>query len=181
MKVAFYTLGCKVNRYETQAMSEILKNEGYETVSENDDADVYVINSCTVTAEADKKTRQAVRRFKRKNPQSVVVLTGCMPQAYPEEALKLTQADIVLGNKNNAFLPRAIEAFQKNGVRIFGTEQHKQATHTITRISLHLTDEQEPILKFRTAVTASAPIALSPPQGAECAQSRFVRLKKKSL
>ena len=125
MKVAFYTLGCKVNRYETQAMSEILKNEGYETVSENDDADVYVINSCTVTAEADKKTRQAVRRFKRKNPQSVVVLTGCMPQAYPEEALKLTQADIVLGNKNNAFLPRAIEAFQKNGVRIFGTEQHK--------------------------------------------------------
>lgn len=125
MKVAFYTLGCKVNRYETQAMSEILKNEGYETVSENDDADVYVINSCTVTAEADKKTRQAVRRFKRKSPQSVVVLTGCMPQAYPEEALKLTQADIVLGNKNNAFLPRAIEAFQKNGVRIFGTEQHK--------------------------------------------------------
>ncbi|MGN0443679.1 MAG: tRNA (N(6)-L-threonylcarbamoyladenosine(37)-C(2))-methylthiotransferase MtaB [Acutalibacteraceae bacterium] len=125
MKVAFYTLGCKVNRYETQAMSEILKNEGYETASENDDADIYVINSCTVTAEADKKTRQAVRRFKRKNPQSVVVLTGCMPQAYPEEALKLTQADIVLGNKNNAFLPRAIEAFQKNGVRIFGTEPHK--------------------------------------------------------
>lgn len=125
MKVGFYTLGCKVNRYETQAMSEILKNEGYETVGENEKADVYVINSCTVTAEADKKTRQAVRRFKRNNPDSIVVLTGCMPQAYPEDALNLTEADIVLGNRNNAFLPRAIEAFQKNGVRIFGTEQHK--------------------------------------------------------
>lgn len=122
MKVCFYTLGCKVNQYETQAMTEILKNEGYEVVSEN--ADIYVINSCTVTAEANKKTRQAVRRFKRNNPDSIVVLTGCMPQAYPEEALSLTEADIVLGNRSNAFLPRAIEQFLKNGIRIFGTQQH---------------------------------------------------------
>lgn len=125
MKVSFYTLGCKVNRYETQAMSEILKNEVYDVITDSEKADVYVINSCTVTAEADKKTRQMVRRFKRNSPDSIVVLTGCMPQAYPEDALKLTEADIVLGNKSNAFLPRAIEAFEKNGVRIFGTEQHK--------------------------------------------------------
>lgn len=125
MKVCFYTLGCKVNRYETQAMSEMLKREGYETVDERENADIYVINSCTVTAEADKKTRQTVRRFKRNNPDSIVVLTGCMPQAYPKDALSLTQADIVLGNKNNVFLPRAIEEYMKNGIRIFGVEPHK--------------------------------------------------------
>lgn len=125
MKVCFYTLGCKVNRYETQAMSEALAKGGYEIVTENEIADIYVINSCTVTAEADKKTRQAVRRFKRKNPASTVVLTGCMPQAYPREAEKLSEADIVLGNKNNAFLLKALNDRLKNKERIFAVSEHK--------------------------------------------------------
>ena len=92
MKAAFYTLGCKVNQYETQALGEALAKEGFLIVPETQEADVYIINSCTVTAESDKKTRQAVRRFKREHPDSVVVLTGCMPQAYPEAATELIQA-----------------------------------------------------------------------------------------
>ena len=71
MKAAFYTLGCKVNQYETQALSEALMREGFLIVPSSEDADVYIINSCTVTAESDKKTRQAVRRFKRLHPDSV--------------------------------------------------------------------------------------------------------------
>ena len=101
MKAAFYTLGCKVNQYETEYMAEILKNAGMQIVSHSEDADYYIINSCTVTATADQKTRQNVRKFKRQHPNSVVILTGCMPQAFPEQASALNEADIVLSNKSN--------------------------------------------------------------------------------
>ncbi len=125
MKVKFYTLGCKVNQYETQAISEKLKERGFETVSGDEKADIFIVNSCTVTAESDRKTRQAVRRFKRSNPDGVVVLTGCMPQAYPEKARELTQADIVLGNKNNRTLPDLLTDFIENKARVFEVSAHQ--------------------------------------------------------
>ncbi len=125
MKIAFYTLGCKVNQYESQAMAQRMAKCGFTVVSPNEEADIYVINSCTVTAESDRKTRQTVRRFKRKNPDSVVVLTGCMPQAFPEDAKALQEADIVLGNKNNLKLPEFIERFFSCGQRTVEIESHK--------------------------------------------------------
>jgi len=91
MKISFYTLGCKVNQYETQVMAELLKNVGHTVVQNPCDADCVIINSCTVTAESDRKTRQAVRRFKRQLPNGVVVLVGCMPQAFPEKAKELLE------------------------------------------------------------------------------------------
>ena len=103
MKAAIYTLGCKVNQTESEYMAELLSKAGFEIVSPNEDADFYIINSCTVTATADQKTRQNVRKFKRKHPDSVVILTGCMPQAFPKEAEELIQADIVL---HNSYEPR---------------------------------------------------------------------------
>ena len=124
MKAAFYTLGCKVNQYETQALSEALMREGFLIVPSNEDADVYIINSCTVTAESDKKTRQAVRRFKRLHPDSVVVLTGCMPQAYPQIASELDAADIVAGNKNNIDIPKMIKEYLNNHNRSVDIIQH---------------------------------------------------------
>lgn len=108
MKVYFYTLGCKVNQYESQSLSEKMKQEGFEIVSSDNDADIIVVNSCTVTSESDRKTRQAVRRFKKNNPESCVVLTGCMTQANPEVVEKLPQADIVLGNNSNEFIFESI-------------------------------------------------------------------------
>lgn len=125
MKVKFYTLGCKVNQYETQAMGERLKERGYEIAAENDSADIFVVNSCTVTAESDRKTRQAVRRFKRQNPHGIVILTGCMPQAYPEKAAELLEADIILGNKNNKDLPYILENYIKFGSRTVEVSEHK--------------------------------------------------------
>lgn len=125
MKISFYTLGCKVNQYETQAMSEQLKNAGHEIVSNNENADIFIINSCTVTAGADQKTRQTVRKFKRNNPDSIVILTGCMPQAYPEDAKKLIEADIVIGNRNNFSVTDLIEDFRTYGKRIFNVIAHK--------------------------------------------------------
>ncbi len=111
MKVYFYTLGCKVNQYETEAMTELFKKAGYVAVSDPAKANVIVINSCTVTASSDQKTRQAVRRFKRGNPDACVVLAGCMPQAFPEDAKKLTEADIITGNTDHKLILDLTERF----------------------------------------------------------------------
>lgn len=125
MKAAFYTLGCKVNQAESEYMAELLQKAGFEIVNPNDEADYYIVNSCTVTATADQKTRQSVRRFKRNHPNSTVILTGCMPQAFPKDAEKLEQADIVLGNKNDKDILDLINkhAAQKN--RIIRLSEHQ--------------------------------------------------------
>ncbi len=125
MKAAFYTLGCKVNQYESQAMAQSLEKHGFIITDHSDDADVYIINSCTVTAESDRKTRQAVRRFKKQHPDSIVVLTGCMPQAFPEYGEKLDEADIVIGNKSNSLLHDYIMQYINGSDRIFAVNQHK--------------------------------------------------------
>ncbi len=125
MKAAFYTLGCKVNQYESEAMAEQLMKIGFEIVPCNEKADVFVINSCTVTASGDQKTRQAVRKFKKNNPDACVVLTGCMPQAYPEKAKELYEADIVIGNKNNDLLASLIKEFFEKKNRLVNIELHE--------------------------------------------------------
>lgn len=126
MKAAFYTLGCKVNQYETEYMTELLKNAGFEIVSHNEEADYYIINSCTVTATADQKTRQNVRKFKRQHPNSAVILTGCMPQAFPEQAKELFDADIVLSNKNNDDILNLINEYNINHNRIVKINKHEK-------------------------------------------------------
>ena len=125
MKVKFYTLGCKVNQYESQAISEALVKRGFEITSDKN-ADVIIVNSCTVTASADQKTRQAVHRFRRNNPEAIIVLTGCMPQAYPEKSKELAEADIILGNKNNDTLPDLLCEFTEKRNRLFSVCEHKK-------------------------------------------------------
>lgn len=125
MKAAFYTLGCKVNQYETEYMSELLKNAGIEIVSPNDEADYYIVNSCTVTATADQKTRQNIRKFKRKHPNSTVILTGCMPQAFPDEAKALSEADIIFSNKNDADILTLINEHNISKSRTICINEHK--------------------------------------------------------
>ena len=125
MKIAFYTLGCKVNQYESQAMSETMADNGFVIVPPDENADIYVINSCTVTSESDRKTRQAVRRFKKNHPDSIVVLTGCMPQAFPDDAQALSQADIVIGNHNNYRLFDYVSRYLGCNQRIVEIEPHE--------------------------------------------------------
>ncbi len=125
MKAAFYTLGCKVNQYETEYMSELLKNAGFEIVSPNEEADYYIVNSCTVTATADQKTRQNIRKFKRKHPEATVILTGCMPQAFPDEASALAEADIVLSNKSDGDILKLMNEYNNNKSRVIRIDEHK--------------------------------------------------------
>ncbi len=124
MKAAIYTLGCKVNQTESEYISEILKDAGYEIVNSDEDADYYIVNSCTVTAVSDKKTRQSVRRFKREHPSSAVILLGCFPQAFPDDARAFSDADIVLGNKNPDSLPTLIKQYEETGERQFEIDAH---------------------------------------------------------
>ncbi len=132
MKVFFHTLGCKVNQYETQEMREQLKKNGYEITEDENIADIFVINSCTVTSESDRKTRQCVRHYKKKYPESTVVLTGCMPQSFPEMAEKLTEADIVLGNKNNKLLASSLDEYFGECCRVLHLEQHQSGESLVS-------------------------------------------------
>ena len=98
MRVCFYTLGCKVNLNETGALEQLFRANGFTIAQENEPADVFVVNSCTVTNFGDQKSRKWLRRKKRENPGAVTVLTGCYPQAFPEEAAQFMEADLVCGN-----------------------------------------------------------------------------------
>ena len=96
MRVAFYTLGCKVNQYETQALEQLFAARGHLLVPFEGEADVYVVNSCTVTAVSDKKSRQVVRQARKRAPEAVVALCGCYPQTHPGDMDGLP-VDIVAG------------------------------------------------------------------------------------
>lgn len=141
MKAAIYTLGCKVNQYESRMIGEMLEQNGYKMVDSKEDADIYIVNSCTVTAAADQKTRQHVRKLKREHPQSVVVLTGCMTQAFPDDANRLPEADIVLGNKNNQKLLQLLDTYTKFGKRVVSIEPHKSGD-TFVPGMVHTYDER---------------------------------------
>lgn len=114
MKVAFHTLGCKVNQYESEAMAGNFKAEGYEVVGEKDFADVYIINTCTVTAVADKKSRQYIRRMKKVNPDSVIAVTGCYAQISPDEVSSVDGVDIVTGTNEKHKLTEYVAEFMEN-------------------------------------------------------------------
>ncbi len=110
MKVCFFTLGCKVNQHETGAMQELFRRRGYTICRDDEPADIYIVNSCTVTAVGDKKSLQWLRRAKRSNPQAITVLTGCYPQAYPGQAAA-APADIIVGNADRCTLVDRVERF----------------------------------------------------------------------
>jgi len=115
MKVRFVTLGCKVNQVESQALANVFKADGFDIVKSGT-ADIIVVNSCSVTSEADRKTRQTVRRLRRENPSSVLVLTGCMPQTSPE-SVRMEEADIVTGTRNKSEIPSLVMSFLKDRKR----------------------------------------------------------------
>ncbi|MBC8570949.1 tRNA (N(6)-L-threonylcarbamoyladenosine(37)-C(2))-methylthiotransferase MtaB [Zongyangia hominis] len=124
MRVHFTTLGCKVNQYETQILSQLFSQSGFDVSDSPEGADIFVVNSCTVTATGDKKTRQSLRRMKREHPGALVALTGCFPQAFPEEAAKITEADVITGSYNRKGLLPAIQKALITGERVIAITPH---------------------------------------------------------
>lgn len=109
-KVAFYTLGCKVNTYESEAMAGLFEKSGYEIVDHQEKADIYIINTCTVTNTSDNKSLKVVRQVIKNNPSAIVVVTGCMSQVNPN-LLENLDVSIILGNKGKSEIVRYIEKY----------------------------------------------------------------------
>ncbi len=112
-RVAFHTLGCKVNSYETEAIWQLFQRAGYERTDFDSTADVYVINTCTVTNTGDKKSRQMIRRAVRRNPDAVIVVTGCYAQTSPAEVLSIPGVDVVVGTQGRDKLLEYVEQYRR--------------------------------------------------------------------
>ncbi|WP_188206202.1 tRNA (N(6)-L-threonylcarbamoyladenosine(37)-C(2))-methylthiotransferase MtaB [Alkalibacillus aidingensis] len=118
--VAFHTLGCKVNHYETEAIWQFFKENDYERVDFDQRSDVYVINTCTVTNTGDKKSRQVIRRAIRKNPDAVICVTGCYAQTSPGEIMEIPGVDVVVGTQDRRKMLEYIEQYQQERQPING-------------------------------------------------------------
>ncbi|MDQ7037656.1 MAG: tRNA (N(6)-L-threonylcarbamoyladenosine(37)-C(2))-methylthiotransferase MtaB [Aquificota bacterium] len=114
MRVAFYTLGCRMNQFDTDLMRTRFLESGYEEVDFEEEADIYVINTCTVTSGGDRSSRQAIYRARRKNPGAVVVATGCYAQVKPQELASLKEVDLVVGNTHKSEILKIVEEFLEN-------------------------------------------------------------------
>lgn len=139
-KAALHNLGCKVNAYETEAMGQLLEEAGYEIVDFTEKADVYVVNTCSVTNVADKKSRQMLHRAKKRNPKSIVVAAGCYVQTKREEARLDDAVDIIIGNNKKQDLIPAIEAFEKDRAQ---SENVIEINHIQPYEILHMTKTAE--------------------------------------
>jgi len=126
MKIYFSTFGCKVNQYETQEMSEILTKAEHTITSLPEEADVIIVNSCTVTAEGVRKVRQAFRKFKKLNNNAIMIMTGCASQAEPEIINVLPEIDILMGNKNNTKIVEILNTYLENCTQLNAHEVHSK-------------------------------------------------------
>lgn len=118
-KVAFLTLGCKVNTYETNAMETLFKNAGYELVAFSEEADIYIVNTCTVTNMADRKSRQMLHKAKKKNPNAIVVAAGCYVQAAGEAVKEDIAVDLIIGNNKKGNVVEVVEEYMSsNGIEV---------------------------------------------------------------
>lgn len=126
MNIYFITFGCKVNLYESENMKQNFIKYGYTISKEENEADIFVINSCTVTGTGDKKLKKEIRRLKRTYPESIIVLTGCFPQAFADEAANIDDVDIVTGTKNRSILPELVNEYISKRDKIYCVSQYSR-------------------------------------------------------
>ena len=115
VKAAYHTLGCKVNQYDTQAMRELMERAGYQSVSFQEEADVYVLNTCTVTGTGDRKSLQLSRRIRRDHPNALLVLCGCLAQKRGEALLREAEADLIIGTQMRGRIVELVDQVRQNG------------------------------------------------------------------
>ena len=112
--IATYTLGCKVNQYETNAVEEIFTQNGYTLTDFDDKSDIYIINTCTVTSMSDRKSRQVIRRAKKNNKDAIVVVMGCYAQNDPDAIIKIEDVNLVLGIKDKNKIFEEVQKISKH-------------------------------------------------------------------
>ena len=176
LSVAFHTLGCKVNYYETEALQEQFRKEGFSPVPFNGYADVYVINTCTVTHLADRKSRQLVRRARRHNPQGMVVVCGCYSQVEPDAVAALSGVDLVAGTTQRLLLPSLVKdrlegKEVERRVQPYGHRAHFEKLpwtreQSRTRAFLKIQDGCDRYCSYCVIPLARGPLRSLPPQQA---------------
>ena len=129
MKVGIYSLGCKVNIYESEYITELLKNHNYEIVPFTEPADIYIINTCSVTNESDRKSRKIIREAKRHNPNAIVIAMGCYTQIKAKTNKDEIEADIILGNKDKTMIVSIIEEYLKNNNQLIDIHNLREDIH----------------------------------------------------
>ncbi|MBU7005902.1 tRNA (N(6)-L-threonylcarbamoyladenosine(37)-C(2))-methylthiotransferase MtaB [Phosphitispora fastidiosa] len=143
-KAAFFTLGCKTNQYETEAMASAFRSRGYETVDFDEIADIYIINTCTVTHQGDRKSRQVIRRAVRKNPDAVIGVTGCYAQTSPGEVLDIPGVDLVIGTRDKSRIVELVEEAEKS----------PEPVNTVSDVMTYREFEDLPILDYENRTRA---------------------------
>ena len=172
MRVAFTTHGCKVNFYDTENLSELFAAEGFTVVGEREEADIYLVNSCTVTSSGDRKSLRSLRKMRREHPDAVIALTGCYPQAFPDEAALVMEADIVTGTKNRRKIIPLIKKFLETKERIVEIESYERqepfeqmninSLRGRTRAFLKIEDGCERYCSYCIIPTARGPVRSKP-------------------
>ena len=137
MKYAFYTLGCKVNQYETQAMETLLRERGHEPAAEDAEADVVIVNSCAVTAESGRKSRQALRHLMERYPNAKSAVCGCWAQTDPDAAEALGADAVLVGRP---FVP-AVYGGEAEGAKLLFAKLKAELVDTMTMCGAHTLDE----------------------------------------
>ena len=148
-KVAFITLGCKVNQYETNAMCEKFINKGYEVVEKEEKADIYIVNTCTVTNMSDRKSRQMLRRVKEINEKAIIVACGCYAQVAKEELEKIDEIDIVLGNNEKKNIVDYVEQYIKEKNKIIEIEDVMQKRDFVDFGEVTYTEKTRAVIKVQ--------------------------------
>lgn len=182
VKAYIHTFGCKVNSYESAAMAQLLAHSGYEAAPDEKSADIVVVNSCTVTAGGDRKVAQYLRRVRRDNPGAILVLSGCLPQAYPEKAAQLEGVDIVTGTGNRGALPGLIADFLAGRIKtvdILANSQKEfeplsaESIEGHTRAFLKIEDGCDRFCAYCIVPHARGPVRSMPLQAVADAAARF--------
>ena len=147
--IAFITLGCKVNQYETNAMIQKFKEQGYNIVEHTKKADIYIINTCTVTNMSDRKSRQMLRRVKDLNPHAIVVACGCYAQIAKEELKKIEEIDLILGNNEKKEIVKYIEKYIDEKKQIQSTEDVMQTREFVDFGNVTYTEKTRAVIKVQ--------------------------------
>ena len=148
-KVSFYTLGCKVNQYETNGMIQKFKEAGYQIVNLEEITDICIVNTCTVTNMSDRKSRQALRRVKDKNKNAIIVAIGCYAQVAKEELEKMPEIDIVLGNKEKTDIVKYVEQFIKEKQKVVQIEDLSTNTEFDDMGQITYTEKTRAVIKVQ--------------------------------
>ena len=166
--VGIYTLGCKVNQYESEAIAEGLASRGFSVVPFSEVCDAYIINTCTVTAESDRKARQLIRRAIKNNPTAYILVTGCMAEVFSDKLSKIEGIDYICGNGHKMQVIEALENLFAQGHKTLAHKLQSLRLMNLKRCKSHILTAHAPTSKLRTVVRTVAPIASFPKHAERC-------------